>query len=434
MAKLITLNNTDEEILKELFDKELTIFEDIQGSKICVNWDGSKITIKPKSTQNEPINIVDLAMQNFYNPAFKYFNELSDRVKSLLNRSWYFVFEYFPDTQPANIEYSKLPKNNLVLTAISKSGKFDYNLEELEEYARLFDVDAIPIIFKGKLSDENKQAIKYFLSTSEKDLEYVFGEKSFSFFFYKLLNPVSTQSFLMDGDFQKNVEKILLRTNDSEINFQILNPLYTRISSINSTEFVEIYTLLLVNFLNFCQSIDYDKIKLNGIKRHDFYLYLMSKLFNIYVSEVKDDLLNFDFTIPEFFDKHKFRINRELIPNKLTRTLIEEDKKLEYIFKIVLGSFSNKKRKAIGIFTQSTIDLFNRFVDKIDSLIDQYINKKSERELTQSQLVDFGKWFDLKIDSDADGDVYPDVWSEITSKTQEKGKNKGKGEEKEFKK
>ena len=426
MAKLITLNNTDEEILKELFDKELTIFEDIQGSKICVNWDGEKFTIKPKSINSDPINIVDLAMQNFYNPAFDYFYSLPDRVKSLLNKNWYFVFEYFPDTQPANIEYSRLPKNNLVLTAISKSGRFDYSLEELEEYARLFSVDALPIIYKGKLSEQNKEAIKYFLATSEKDLEYVFGEKSFAFFFYKLLNPTSSESFLMDGDFQKNVEKLLVRTDDSEINFQILNPLYTRISSINNTEFVEIYTLLLVNFLNFCQSIDYDTIKLNGIKRHDVYLYLMSKLFNIYVSEVKEDLLNFDFTIPEFFDKHKFRINKELVPNKLTQTLIEEDKKLEYIFKIILGSFSTKKRKAIGIFTQSTLDLFNRFVDRINNLIDEYLNKKSEKELTQNQLVDFSKWFDLKIDKDAEGDVYPDVWNEITSKSKDKEKEKGK--------
>lgn len=426
MAKLITLNNTDEEIFKELFDKEITIFEDVQGSKICVNWDGAKITIKPKSIHNEPINIVDLAMQNFYNPAFEYFNGLPDRVKSLLNKNWFFVFEYFPDTQPANIEYSRLPKNKLVLTAISKSGKFDYNLDELEEYARLFDVDALPIVFKGNLSDENKQALKYFLSTSEKDLEYVFGEKSFAFFFYKLLNPLSTESFLMDGDFQKNVEKLILRTDDSEISFQILNPLYTRISSINNTEFVEIYTLLLVNFLNFCQSIDYENLKLSGNKRHDIYLYLMSKLFNIYVSEVKEDLINFEFTIPEFFDKHKFRINKELIPNKLTRTLIEEDKKLEYIFKIILGSFSTKKRKPIGIFTQSTIDLFNRFVDKIDTLIDTALDKKSERELTQSQLVDFSKWFDLKIDKDSEGDVYPDVWDEITSKSKAKDKAKDK--------
>jgi hypothetical protein len=154
----------------------------------------------------------------------------------------------------------------------------------------------------------------------------------------------------------------------------------------------------------------------------------MSKLFNIYVSEVKEDIMSFDFTIPEFFDKHKFRINKELIPNKLTRDYLEEDKKLEYIFKIILGSFSTKKKKAIGVFSDSTIDIFNRFVDKISLTIDQFMNKSTEKELTKDQLIDFSKWFDLKIDKDGEDNVYPDVWQEIVSKTTDK-KEKAKSKD-----
>jgi hypothetical protein len=426
MAKIITLNNSDEEILSQIFDSEITVFEDVQGSKICVSIDGDQVSIRPKSIHSDPINLVDLAMQNFYNPAFEYFSGLSDRVKSLLNKNWQFVFEYFPDSQPANISYSRTPKNNLVLTAICKSGKFNYTLDELVEYARLLDVDCLPIVFKGRLSEEAKQAIKYFLATSEKDLEYVFGERNFCFFFYKLLNPSSTGSFLMEDEYQSNLEKLIIRSEGADVSFQILNPLYTRISSLNSTEFVEVYTLLLINFLNFCQSVDYDQIKLGGARRHEVYLYLMCKLFNIYVSEVREDLMNFEFVIPEFFDKHKFRINRELIPNKLTRQYIDESPKLEYIFKIILGSFSQRKKKPIGVFTESTIVLFNKFVDFISTKIDEYLDKRGEKELTKNQLIDFSKWFDLKVDVDSQGEVYPDVWDEIQSRAAGKDKDKGK--------
>ena len=429
MSKMVTLNGSDQELLSSILDSELTVFEDIQGSKICVSIGGDGPTIRPKSVNSDPINIVDLAMQNFYNPAFKFFSGLSDRVKSLLNRNWQFVFEYFPDNQPANITYSRLPKNNLVLTAICKSGKFNYSLDELVEYARLLDVDSLPVVFKGRLSEEAKEAIKYFLATSEKDLEYVFGERNFCFFFYKLLNPQSTGSFLMGDDFQSNLEKLIIRTEDRDISFQLLNPLYTRMSALNSTEFVEVYTLILINFLNFCQSVDFDTIKLSGGRRHDAYLYLMCKLFNIYVSEVREDLLSFEFTIPEFFDKHKFRINSELVPNKLTRQYISESPKLEYIFKIILGSFSKKKKKPIGVFTDSTIVLFNNFVDFIDEALDTYLNKRTEKELTKSQLVDFGKWFDLKVDVDAEGNVYPDVWDEIQARGAGKDKDKGKAKQ-----
>ena len=427
MSRLTNLAEiSDESYLNKILDSEITVLEDIQGSKIYVNWNGHKFNIKAKSLSSEPINLIDMAMQNYYNHAIDFFDELPDRVTGLLNRKWWFCFEYFPDNQPANIQYNRIPKNHLVLTSICKGNKFDYTLEELDEYARLLETDCIPVVFKGKFSEETKQAIKYFFNTSEQDLEFVFGEKSFAYFFYKLLNPNLQGSFLMDEDFQSNMEKLLLRVDNDDISFEILNPLYAKISEGNTTEFVEIYTLILINFLNFCQSIDMEKIKINGNKRDEAYLFLICKLFNIYLSEVKDDIMNFDFVVPEFFDKDKFRINTELIPNKLTKSYIDQDKKLEYCFKVILGSFNKKRKKPIGIFTESTINIFNSFVDLIQKKIDEYFNKKSEIELTRSGLVDFGEFFDIKYDVDSEDQVYPDVYKEI-----EQGASQGKDKKKE---
>lgn len=428
MSNLITLNgNEDKELLDQLFNDEIVVIEDIQGSKIWVNWNGQEFVIKPKSISNEPINLVDLAMQNYYNPAIKYFNTLGDRVKGLMNKKWWFCFEYFPDNQPANIEYSRVPKNNLVLTSINKSGKFDFSIEELDEYSRLIDVDMLPVVFYGKLSDRMKEGIKYFINTSENDLEYVFGEKSFAYFFYKILNPNSTNSFLMDNeDFQKNLEKLIIRAKAKEVSFQLLNPLYKRMSEGTNSEFVEIYTLILVNFLNFCQSINIEDIKLKGEKRDEVYIYLICKLYNIYLSEIKDDLLEFDFSIPDFFDKEKFKINKELIGNKLTVDYINENPKLEYIFKVILGSLNKKKKKAIGVFSDSTVSLFNNFVDRITNYIDEYFKKIQEVELNRAGLLDFEDFFDIQYDTDSEGEVYPDVYSEFEKGGEEK-KKKGKG-------
>ena len=429
MSKLVTLNGSnDQELLSSIFDNEIVVFEDIQGSKIWINWDGKEFTIKPKSIGSESINLIDLAMQNYYNPAIKFFESLDIRVKSLLNRKWWFCFEYFPDNQPANIEYSRVPKNNLVLTALNKSGKYDFSIEELDEYARLFDVDMLPIVFQGKLNERMIEAIKYFINTSEDDLEYIFGEKSFAFFFYKILNPSSQNSFLMeDEDYQSNLEKLIVRTKKGDLSFEILNPLYKRISDNNSTDFVEIYTLILVNFLNFCQSFNLDEIKLKGSKRDEIYIYLISKLFNVYISEVKQDLLDFDFTVPEFFDKEKFKINTELISNKLTKEYIKESDKLEYIFKVILGSFSKKRKKPIGVFTDNTVILFNVFVTDVSNYIEKYMNKIHEVELTRAGLLDFGDFFEIQYDSDGEGEVYPDVYSEFEKGAGDEKKKKGKG-------
>lgn len=423
MSKLQNLSEiSSSEELDQILNQEIIVFEDIQGSKIWVNWDGNQFVIKPKTLSTDPINLIDLAMQKYYNNSIEYFNRLSDRVKALLNKKWWFCFEYFPDEQPANIQYNKVPKNNLVLTSICKVNKFDYSIDELIEYARLFDTDVIPVIFKGKLSQETVEAIKYFLNTSEKDLEFVFGEKSFAYFFYKLLNPQTHNSFLMDDDFQENLEKIILRIDDKNLNFELLNPLYKRISDNNSTDFVEIYSLILVNFLNFCQTVDLNQVKLKGEKRDEIYLNLICLLYNIYVTEIKEDLLNFEFVVPEFFDRDKFRINKELISNKVTKELIGEDKKLEYIFKCLLGSFSKPKKKEIGVFTTSTLEIFNNYVKSIGDKIDQFLKKKSEIQLTRSGLVDFGEFFDIKYDVDAEEKVYPDVYTEIEQSALDKKK------------
>lgn len=428
MSKLVTLNGLDDQqILNDLFDDELIVIEDIQGSKIWVNWNGKEFEIRPKSISNEPINLIDLAMQNYYNPVIKFFTELDERVKGLLNRKWWYCFEYFPDEQPANIEYNRVPKNQLVLSAINKSGKYDFTIDELDEYSRLFDVELIPIVYQGKLTETMKEAIKYFLNTSEEDLEYVFGDKSFSFFFYKILNPKSENSFLMDEDFQKNIEKLIIKSKSKDISFELLNPLYKRMSESNSTDFVEIYTLILVNFLNFCQSLNIQDIKLKGEKKDEIYIYLICKLFNIYLSEVKQDLLDFDFIVPDFFDKEKFKINTELIKNKLTKEYIEESEKLEYIFKVILGSFNKKKKKPIGIFTENTIKLFNKLVDDIDEYIGSYIGKMNEIELGKAGLLDFEDFFDIKYDTDAEGQVYPDVYDEFEKGVGQEKKKKGKG-------
>ncbi len=425
MGKILTLNGVESEnILNDIFDNDIVVYEDIQGSKIWINWNGKEFTIKPKNISNEPINMIDLAMQNYYNPAINYFNTFDIRIKGLMPKNWSFCFEYFPDETPANIQYEKLPKHGLVLTEINKGGKYGSSTDELQEYARLFDVDSLPIIFEGKLSDTMKEAIKYFINTSEKDLEYVFGEQSFAFFFYKILNPNSDSSFLMNDKFQDNLEKIVVRVKGKDVSFEILNPLYTRISSENSTEFTDVYTLILLNFLTFCQSVNLDDIKLKGERRDLLYIYLICKLFNIYVADVREDLEAFEFVIPQFFDKEKFKINRELIGNKLTREIIDESDKLEYIFKCILGSLNKKRKKPIGVFTDNTVILFNNFVDIINTLLDNQLKKMREVQITQAGLLDFGDFFEIQYDKDAAGDVYPDVYDEIEKSKEEKKKGK----------
>lgn len=417
---MIIINNiNDEQFLDNLFNQELIVYEDIKGDTIWVRWDGEDFLIK-SDLNAEPVNIIDDSMEDFYSKALDYFNSLSERIKKLLNKKWWFGFQYFPETIKS-YPYQRKPKHNLVLCCIWKNGK-DYTIEEIDEYSRLLDVESLPFIFKGKLTEKQIEAIKYFLNTSKEDLEYVFGETSFAYFFYKLLNPQLAHSFLTD-DFSYNVDKIILKIDGKEEKFAIFNPMYDRVSYNNSTEYAEIYSLILVSFLNFCQSVNLDKIKLKGDRREDVYMFLICLLFNMYVNEVNDDINNFNFVVPEFFNKDKFRINKEIIPNKITRQLVN-DSKLDYLFKCIFFSFKNKLKEPIGVLTPTMMNLFNSYVDQISLRIDKFFNKKSEFELGKKGLVDFSDFFEIKYDKDGEQKVYPSIVDEIKKPAEEKKKKK----------
>ena len=432
IARFKTLDNGDEftSILK---DKELLIYEDIQGSKIYVKYDGKKFIIKPKNMKNEPINLIDLAMQKFYNQAFIYLNTLPEYITELLNKNWYFVFEYFPSNQPANIEYSRIPKNNLLLTSIVKGNKYIYDYDEINEMANLFDVDALPVLFKGTLNQKQLEVIELYLNTNEEDLKYVFGEDNFAYFFYKILNPKLETSFLMNNEFNKNLEKIVIKIDGNvKYSFEILNPLYTKMEFQNNSEYVEIYSLILLKFLEFMQLVNIDKIKIGRITREELYIDFVSKLFNQFMETNEKNLLEWEFIIPNFFKEDKFKINTDLISDKKTIAYIKSDEKIEYIFKCILGSFQKKKKKPVGVFTDVTLDLFNKFVFNLSTIIDKQLKINTEYELQKSDLVNFRDYFDLKYDTDGDEDFYPDVYDEFYD--EEGGDKKGKKKKKMVKK
>jgi hypothetical protein len=409
----VDLSDSDNTKVRELLDEDLLIYEDIQGSKIYAQWDGENFTIIPKSLNNKPINIIDLATQKYYNLAINFFYNLDERIKKMMPKKWFFVFEYFPDDQPGNIKYDRVPKNNLILTGIKKNKNFDFNYDELVEYSNLLGTEHLPVLFKGKLDQKQQEAIGYFLNTSPDDLEYVFGEKNFAFFFYKLLNPNLKTSFLMDSDFQDNMEKIVIRSKSTEDCFVLLNPMYQRLSYSNSTEFTDVYSLVLLNFLTFCQTLDLTKVSIKGDRKDTIYINLISVIFNMYMKESYSDLVDFEITIPDFFNKDKFKINKELITNKATRAYIDNNDKIEYFFKIILGSFRYTRKKKIGIMGDATLELFNTLVIQLDAIIDYKLNKISDDNMRKTGLVDFNKYMDFKIDLDGEGKVYPDVYKEF---------------------
>jgi len=410
---IIRTNEIDpKDFINQISNNELIIYEDVQASKIFCNYINGTWVIRPKNINQNPINLIDLATQKYYKWALMYLLSLNDNVTELLRPNTFFCFEYFPDEHPANILYEKIPKNHLILTCICKYGKkYVYDIKELKIYADLLGVETLPIIYKGRLNDKQLNAISYFLNTSENDLELIFKDSNFTEFFYKLLNPQHKNSYLKENSFQENLEKIIIRFNDDNIEttLEILNPLYERMSLRTSSDYSNVYSILLFNFMQWILTIDLDDIVIKGNNREMVYINLMCDLFNQYINKYENDIINFNFVIPLFFNSDKFRINQSLISNKETIDIINKNSKFEYILKILITSFQKYFKKEIGIINEITLEHLNNIIRKIQVKVEEQFNINYNLDNYAYKLQNLDKYNNIKWEEDNKGRVYPEV-------------------------
>lgn len=408
MSKLIKSADVIEfeRFMSLLRDKEVIVYEDVQGSKIWVNYDGRDWNIRPRSVSEKNINMVDLAIQKLYNHAYLFFNSMSPNRADLLKKDWWFGFEYFGDEQPAHVKYSRLPKNRLVLTAIIRGKKgFTNNIDDLVAMSGVFDCDIRPVLFRGKLSEKQIQLINRFLHTSPKDLEFVFDEENFCSFFYKMLNPLKKGSFLMESEFQDNLESIIIRFSDKgeEISLELLNPLYNRVSAPQYTDYTDVYSMVLMDFMQFMSSMDIRLVKVDGKTFETTYINMVCKLYNLYMLKRFNRVDSLDLVVPEFYSYDKFRLNKEMIKNHNTLEWITENDKFEYILRILLTTLRKQIKKPFGVFTERTIGMFNKVVRDVN---DQ-VTWLTSRGLQQSSVVEVpGNMEWMTPDADISGKVF----------------------------
>jgi len=409
------LRNTEieaEKFIELISNDEIIVYEQIMGSKIWVSYINGNWILRPKNINQNPINLIDLAMQKYYKWAYAYLLSLPDAVTDLLRSNYQFCFEYFPDEQPAHIKYDRIPKNHLILTCICKYGKtYSYDIDELKTYAELFGVETLPMIYRGRLGEKQLKAITYFLHTNQKDLELFFKETNFTEFFYKMLNPFAATSFLKSTGFQNNLEKIIIRfpKTQQEYTLEILNPMYQKTILKTDSEFSDVYSILLFNFMQWILTVDLDTIEISGTTRELVYINLISKLYNMYIQKYEKNILDFIFVVPPFFNNEKFRINQQLIKNQTTIDLINKHSKLEYVFKILLSSFQREHKKSIGIINEIALKHLNDLVRNIQLKVEDQFNYNIKLDAHAYQLKDLSKYPNIKWEEDSKGRVYPEI-------------------------
>ena len=124
------LNTEGREFLENLLNKEVVVTEKLNAATLSMQKKQTsemdlnrKLTFyKGTGVNKREITIADRVMTTFYSSGMTYLSNLSKLIIDRIPANWTFVFKYFPNHQPSFINYSVLPKNNLVLCCIITSG------------------------------------------------------------------------------------------------------------------------------------------------------------------------------------------------------------------------------------------------------------------------------------------------------------------------
>lgn len=394
------LNAEGQEFLDNLLNKEVVVNEKLNAAtlsfqkKITSEMDMNRnLTFyKGSGTNKKEITVADRVMTNFYSTGMTYLNNMSKIIIDKIPGNWTFVCKYFPNHQPSFINYSVLPKNNLVLSCIMTSGGTRIeDVEDLRPWAEMFDISYQEPVFRGYLSEYQKTQLNDYLKNGS-------NKESFSRFIITLLNPNLKHSLYQNDGFDKPIDGFIFKfiSNDGitkPISAKLIDPYMTSLIVKNKSNkgYKDNTDVLLSDFVIFMTNQDMDSIVLNGKSEDDRYLELFYRLFNRYIKYKKEQLEDFDVdtndVVKESIDV-EFDVDLDKISNETTKKILKENPEYKPIFKTLLGSFKSKKPEDYKslVMSPGVVRLFNDVVDAVGQKI-----KKDNKESNYS----FSSYLDI---------------------------------------
>ena len=376
------LNTEGQEFIENLFNKEVIVVEKINAATLSFKKKQTsemdlnrKLTFyKGSGINKKEITIADKVMTTFYANGMTYLSNMSNLIIDKIPANWTFVCRYFPNHQPSFINYSVLPKNNLVLSCIITNGgtKID-DVEDLRSWAEMFDISYQEPVFRGYLSEYQKERLTDYIKDGSNNKD------SFARFIITMLNPSLTHSIYQEDGFESPIDGFIFKFISDDgvtkpISAKLIDPYMSSLISKNKAKkgFNDNKDVLLSDFTIFMMNQDLDSIILTGKTDEDRYLELFYRLFNRYIKYKKAQLEDFDIdtndVVKESIDID-FTVDLEKISNETTKKLLKENPEYRNIFKTLLGSFRTKKSEDYKslVMTPNVVRMFNTIVDNISN-------------------------------------------------------------------
>jgi hypothetical protein len=376
-----------EDFLNNLLNNYVIISEKVDGTFFGVKKSkDDKFHYFKKSGE---ISYVDRVLMKYYNQAISYFESLDPQKRERIPSNFYFGFEYITRSDTPSKKYDRLPKNNLILSYIHKlddSGKIVstlQNKEQLDRWADFLQVEKPPIIFEGKLNDEQRTSILDFIHSPSNELANKFKTTSFTKYIISILNEELTSSFLKN-DLDGNIDGIIFRfydetdENDPKIFLaKLVDPIFnnrekTSDSPIENKSQDYIW-LIVIDLMNQFEMYNLDELRdmiKSGSNFEEKYILLINSIFKDFISEYSGKYEGLQLEIPEYLKREEFQLDKSLILDPEVIKLINYNETYTEIYKILLTFFRKiRKRSGAGFFDSELLTQLNLIVAKIKNII-----------------------------------------------------------------
>ena len=137
----------DKQIL-DLFETEVEITERIDGSQFGFGkTEDGELVMRSKGREIS-LDTVD----KLFFPACTYITSIEERIPN----GWFFYGETLCAPRHSTLAYDRVPKNNIALFAVYETEpRVFHDYDTIRKYAELFEVDAVPLLFRGETSAAN---------------------------------------------------------------------------------------------------------------------------------------------------------------------------------------------------------------------------------------------------------------------------------------
>jgi len=390
--------------IEKLFNQELTVTENLDGSSFSFAKDLNSNNISfYKKDQDNPITKIDRILMTYYEKPIIYIQSLPEDIIREIPIGWRFGMAYFPNTKPIRINYSRIPKNHLILTHIIIKDEFGdthkiiQDKDELDRWAEKLGVDKAPIIFHGKLNDEQKVLLMEFLSTPLSSIKDKFKTESFSKYLISILDPKITKTALGD-DLSSEIDSLVFRFDDADKDetflAKIIDPIFYEISKnkkdVATSYFPnDVYSLCLIDIMNFILEKGVENFEAKGEESEERYINFVFSVFKEFIEQEGERYIGVNFNKPEYLRSKDFALNKGFIEDPDVITYLDKDESYEDILQMILNSFRKFKRKPNGFFTEGLIEQYNILINDIAF----YINAKRKEKIDECLGLPTFNWF-----------------------------------------